>query len=328
MAAAAAAEAVRQAGLVPGALPDPARAGVCAGTTMGEVRILEEWVERGGAPEDGGTLADYPCHVIAEGVAGFLGAEGPVLMVPNACAAGNFALAIARDLLLDGRADRILVVGVDPYSRVAHTGFNRLLAASPDVCRPFDARRRGIVPGEGAGALLLEREGAAAARGAEILAFLAGCGLGNDAVHMTNPDPEGHGLARAMREALREGGLSPGDVDWVSAHGTGTPANDAAEARAIRLVFGEGAARVPVSSVKSMIGHTMGAASALEAVASVLAIREGFIPPTANFGQPDPECALDVVPNACRRAKVRAVLSNSMAFGGNNSCVLFRSAGE
>ena len=188
-------------------------------------------------------------------------------MVPDACAAGNYALAVARDLILDGEADAMVVGGVDPYSRVAHTGFNRLLAVSPDLCRPFDARRRGIIPGEGAGILVLESERGARARGAAILAFLLGCGLTNDAGHITNPDPTGAGLARAIALALAESGLAPADVDWISAHGTGTPANDLAETQGIKRAFGERARAVPVSSIKSMIGHTMGAASALEAVA-------------------------------------------------------------
>lgn len=330
MAAAAASEAMRQAGLTRGEISGPGRIGVCLGTTMGEVRILEEHMERERIAGSGASplppLSDYPCNVISEGVAGFLGVSGPVLMVPNACAAGNFALALARDTILEGSADIMVVGGVDPYSRVAHTGFNRLLAVSPDLCRPFDATRRGIIPGEGAGVLVLESERHARARGARILAFLMGCGLTNDAAHMTNPDPDGAGLARAMRDALSESGLGPEDVDWISAHGTGTPANDAAETRGIKLVFGARASRVPVSSIKSMIGHTMGAASALEAVASILAIREGIVPPTMNYENPDPECDLDCVPNASRRCEVRVVLSNSMAFGGNNSCVVFRRA--
>jgi 3-oxoacyl-[acyl-carrier-protein] synthase II len=222
----------------------------------------------------------------------------------------------------------MVVGGVDSYSRVAHTGFNRLLAVSPDLCRPFDARRRGIIPGEGAGILVLESESNARARGATILGFLLGCGITNDASHITNPDPSGAGLVRAIEQALQESCLGPEDVDWISAHGTGTPANDLAETKGIKRVFGERARALPVSSIKSMIGHTMGAASALEAVASVMAIRSGAIPPTINYEHHDPECDLDCVPNRCRVAEVRVVLSNAMAFGGVNACAVFARADD
>jgi 3-oxoacyl-[acyl-carrier-protein] synthase II len=331
LAAAATAEALAQAGLA-GIAPYAAeRVGVCIGTTMGEIRILEEYLEREARPREGtpaAPLAEYPCFVIAAGVAARFGLGGPNLMVPDACAAGNYALAVARDLILDGEADAMIVGGVDPYSRVAHTGFNRLLAVSPDLCRPFDARRRGIIPGEGAGILVLESVHGARARGATILAFLLGCGLTNDASHITNPDPAGEGLARAMAQALAQSGLEPADVDWISAHGTGTSANDFAETQGIKRAFGDRSRAVPVSSIKSMIGHTMGAASALEAVAAVMAIRAGIIPPTINYEHPDPACDLDYVPNRCRQTDVRVVLSNSMAFGGNNACAVFVRAGD
>lgn len=316
LAAAAAAEALGQAGLV--GTDDGRVFGVCVGTTMGEVRVLEEHLERPGTVD----LADYPCATIAAHLAEAFGLRGPNLMIPNACAAGNFALGAARDLLLCGEADAVLAGGVDPYSRVAHTGFNRLFAVSPDICRPFHRHRRGIIPGEGAGMLVLERESAARARRAPILAVLLGCGFTNDAGHITNPDPEGAGLVRAIGAALREAGLVPADVDYLSAHGTGTPANDLAESRAIHAVFGERAGALPVSSIKSMIGHTMGAASALEAVACVLALRDGLIPPTMHCDDPDPACGLDVVPDAPRRAELRVVLSNAMAFGGTNAAVI------
>lgn len=330
LAATAATEALAQTGLARATPYAAERVGVCIGTTMGEIRILEEHLEREVRPREGTAappLAAYPCFAIAAGVAARFGLGGPNLMVPDACAAGNYALTVARDLILGGEADAMIVGGVDPYSRVAHTGFNRLLAVSPDLCRPFDARRRGIIPGEGAGILVLESEQGARARGATILAFLLGCGLTNDASHITNPDPTGAGLARAIALALAESSLAPVDVDWISAHGTGTPANDLAETQGIKRAFGDRARVVPISSIKSMIGHTMGAASTLEAIAAVMAIRTGAIPPTINYEHPDPGCDLDYVPNRCRRAEVRVVLSNSMAFGGNNACAVFARAG-
>lgn len=326
LAVAAARMAMEDAGLDAGAL-DPERSGVAMGTTSGEpleVERFDDLLLGGGEERIGPELATvYPCHTIATHVARELGAEGPNAMIPTACAAGNYAVAWAYDAIRAGRADLMLAGGADAFSRITYTGFSRLGAIAPDVCRPFDRHRKGMIPGEGAGVLVLERLDRALARGARIYAEVAGYGLSCDAHHMTASHPEGDGPARAMERALADAGLRPEDVSYVSAHGTGTPTNDKLETLAVCRVFGP-SPRVPISSVKSMIGHTMGAASAIEAAVCSLAIHTGRIPPTANFTEPDPECALDCVPNEARELAVEVAMNNAYAFGGNNASVLFR----
>jgi 3-oxoacyl-[acyl-carrier-protein] synthase II len=324
MAVAATSEALIQSGLTREDF-NGMRVGVSLGTTMGEIRVLENFVEKqtfSANQADRSSLLNYPCSVIPKGIADYFNLRGPNLMIPAACAAGNYAIGAGRELLLRGRAEVMVVGGVDPYSRVAHTGFNCLFSMSADVCRPFDRERRGIILGEGAGILILERESHARKRGAEILARVLGYGVSNDAFHITKPDPSGKGLVRAMERALRDSDLDPGDIDYISAHGTGTPANDAAETKAIKKLLGKRAYDVPVSSIKSMIGHAMGGASALEAVACVKSLMTGKIPPTMNYQHPDPECDLDYVPNHSRNHRSQVILSNSMAFGGNNCCLI------
>jgi nodulation protein E len=191
-----------------------------------------------------------------------------------------------------------------------------------DTCRPFSKDRKGMVIGEGAGILVLERMDDAKKRGARIYCEIAGYGLSADAGDIVMPDADG--AARAMRQALETSGLGPDDVDYINAHGTGTQLNDATEVKAIKTVFGAAAKRLMVTSTKSMHGHALGAASALEAVATVKAIEQGVVPPTANYVAPDPECDLDHVPNTARKAKIRAAFSNSLAFGGLNAVVAFR----
>ena len=198
------------------------------------------------------------------------------------------------------------------------------MAISPDVCRPFDRNRKGILISEGAGMLMLERASQARRRGAHIYAELAGCGIAADGYHMTGPHPEGRGGILAGRRALQRARINPEEVDYVSAHGTGTPANDRIETQIITTLLGERARRVPVSSVKSMLGHTMGAASALETIVCARAIETGIVPPTINHETPDPECALDVVPNHARDVPVRVAMNNSFAFGGNCATLLLR----
>ncbi|MEM8930399.1 MAG: beta-ketoacyl-[acyl-carrier-protein] synthase family protein, partial [Acidobacteriota bacterium] len=221
-------------------------------------------------------------------------------------------------------ADVMLAGGADAFSRITYTGFARLGAIAPELCQPFDRNRRGMVPGEGAGVLVLEPLDRALARGARIYAEVAGYGLSCDAHHMTAALPDGTGAARAMISAMRHAGVTPDDVDYVSAHGTGTPTNDTLETRAMEKAFGDAARRTPVSSIKSMLGHTMGAASAIEAAVCALAVAEGIVPPTINFREPDPECAIDCVPNAARELSAAVVMNNAAAFGGNNASVIFQ----
>jgi 3-oxoacyl-[acyl-carrier-protein] synthase II len=299
------------------------------GTTSGEPREVEKLDDRIQAGEVDRVgpefLSLYPCHMIAAHVARELGFAGVNTMIPTACAAGNYALAHALDMLRAGRADLMLAGGADAFSRITYTGFARLGAIAPERCQPFDRNRKGMIPGEGAAVLVLEPLERALDRGARIYAELAGYGLSCDAHHMTAAHPEADGAARAMERALADVGAAPSEVSYVSAHGTGTPTNDRLEILAVKRVFGEAAPGIPMSSIKSMIGHTMGAASAIEAAVCALAVAEDRIPPTMNMD--DPEEGLDFVPNVARELPVRMAMNNAYAFGGNNASVILRKVG-
>ena len=303
----------------------PERLAVAMGTTSGEPleieRFDDRWVEERLDEVGAEFMSLYPCQVIAGHVAEVFGAAGPNMTIPTACAAGNYAIAFGCDALRRGRADVVLAGGADSFSRITYTGFARLGAIAPDTCRPFDRDRQGMVPGEGGAVLVLERLDDARRRGAEIYAEVLGYGLSCDAHHMTGSDPEGNGAIRAMRQALTTAGLTADVVDYVSAHGTGTPTNDRMETLAAKAVFGGGGAP-PMSSIKSMIGHTMGAASAIEAAVCALAIDRGRVPPTMNHEVPDPECDLDYVAGEARELRVDVAMNNAYAFGGNNSSLL------
>ncbi len=310
---------------------DPAlaeRAGVVLGTTLGEERQVGDLNERCAREGDLGIEASFlgrsDNHRLAALVARAHGLGGPVMLNASACASGNAALAWAFDLIASGAADAMVAGGADVLTRSIYCGFHRMGALSKSVCRPFDRRRDGVSFGEGAALLVLEDLERARARGARVYAELAGYGASNDAYHITAPDPNGTGFARAMAHALETTATSAGRVDYVSAHGTGTPYNDLGESRAMRAVFGERARRVPVSSIKSMIGHANGAASAIEAVACALAIQHQAVPPTAGLDEPDPECDLDAVPGQGRAMPVDTVLSMAAGFGGFNVCVVLK----
>jgi nodulation protein E len=253
------------------------------------------------------------------------GLRGPVFGVTSACSSSNHALASAVDQLRLGRADIMLAGGTDaPLTYGVLKGWEALRAAARDTCRPFSADRDGLVLGEGAGAAVLETYDHAVARGAPILAELAGTGMSGDASDIVAPTVEGP--SAAMRACLADAGLAPEDVDYVNAHGTGTKFNDQLETQAIRRVFGKHADQLSVSSTKSMHAHCMGASGALELIACVMAIREGIVPPTANYREKDPECDLDVTPNVARQRKVRVAISNAFAFGGTNAVVAVKEA--
>ncbi len=317
-AVAAATMAVRDADLDPAA----ARTLVSIGTTDGGSdrgeRIAEAVVRGTGVSAT--EAARVPAALLSVGVARELGlSDVEVSTIATACAAGNYAIGDGFDAVATGDVDVALCGGADAMCRMTFTGFYRLGAVDPTACRPFDVDRRGILTGEGAGVLVLEPLEAAVARGARIYAEVLGYGLNCDAGHPVAPDRGSVG--RCMRLALDNAGVAPGDVDLISAHGTGTKANDATECGAIHDVFGAEPPRTV--SVKSMLGHTMGAASALSAIACSLAIAEGFVPPTINHGATDPECDVDCVPNASVPASLNVVQNNALAFGGNNSVVLF-----
>ena len=305
-----------------------ARTGVSLGTTSGEPQEVERFDDhyvskqlRNVGPE---FVSRYPCHVIAQHLASELGFAGVNIMIPTACAAGNYAIAHAYDVLQAERADLMLAGGADSFTRITYTGFARLGAIAPEICQPFDRYRKGMIPGEGAGMLVLETLERARKRGARIYAEVAGYGLSCDAHHMTAAHPQGDGAARAMQHALDESGLTPEDVSYISAHGTGTPTNDRLETIAVKRLFKDAAYRVPISSIKSMLGHTMGAASAIEAAVCALAVFNDRVPPTINLNEPVPDCDLDYVPNYARELRVNVAMNNAYAFGGNNASLILR----
>jgi nodulation protein E len=251
------------------------------------------------------------------------GITGPVYTISTACSSSNHAIGQAFWMVRNGVVEAAITGGSEaPFCLGNLKAWEAMRVVSPDTCRPFSKNRRGMILGEGGAMLVLETLEAARARGAKIYAEIVGFGMSSDAHHLTQPTMEGP--ARAMRGALCDAGISPEQVGYINAHGTATPANDPTEAGAIHMVFGAHADRIPVSSTKSMHGHALGAAGAIEAVATVLALGNRLLPPTANFEEPDPQCELDVVPNQARHAEPEWALSNSFAFGGLNAVLAFR----
>jgi 3-oxoacyl-[acyl-carrier-protein] synthase II len=327
LAMAAATEALKNAGLFP--VPDGLLAdtgvvigGGAGGMLEGEAAYRQYLKSRG----KGVRFSDFSsfcCASSADHIASKLGLMGPKTTFMTACSSGATAMGYARDLIRSGMAKVIIAGGTEPLSRITYATFNALGAVDPEFCRPFDKNRQGISLGEGAGILIFESLRHAQNRGAQILGEILGYGVSCDAHHMTAPDPQASGAVRCMQTALRDAGLHPERVDYINAHGTATPANDRMETRGIKAVFGNKAYEIPVSSTKSMMGHTLGAAGAIEGVVSVLGIVQGFIPPTIHLTAPDPECDLDYVAGGARDCHVNIVLSNSFAFGGNNTSVVF-----
>lgn len=323
LALAAGEEALASARLRPAAF-DPYRVGVALGTSVGGLEQGEQFhweLLGGGVPATRRHhLLTYPLYTSADALAAAYGLKGPKVVISNACAAGGNSIGWATDAIRNGRADVMLAGGVDVLDILSLAGFDSLKALDPHPCAPL-SRSTGLNLGEGAALLVLEAETVAAERGAPVLGFVRGYGLTSDAHHATAPDPSGSGARRAMQGALAQAGLEPSDVDYVNAHGTGTPANDSSEPRAVDALFGAAAAP-PMSSTKSQVGHMLGAAGAIEAVVSTLALRDGVLPPTINV---DPGIPLtrDIVPNLGREHPVRVVVSNSFAFGGNNCSLVF-----
>jgi 3-oxoacyl-[acyl-carrier-protein] synthase II len=308
----AARQALDDAGLEPGR---DTRLGVALGTTLGGMALFEAWT--GGAMAG---LERVPYYAPAVRVARTFGCRGPVATSQLACASSTHAIALAAEWVRTGQADVVLAGGADLLCRFVLAGFN-CLRATAEEARPFDVARRGLVLGEGAAIVVVESDEHAHRRGARTQARITGVGAAADATHMTAPDREGRGAARAMSAALAAAGRVPAAIDFVSAHGTGTVYNDAMEAVAIGAVFGPRA--VPVNSIKGAIGHTLGAAGALEVVMCVDVLHAGLIPPTAGHARPDPACApLDVVSGSARRGAMRAVLSTSSGFAGANAALV------
>lgn len=301
-------------------------AGACIGTTMGSVQAVEKIDEMIIAERDTDISDDLvrqvPTHSTPAVIAREFMLQGPNLMFSTACAAGNYAIGYAFDLIRFGRADIVITGGSDPLSKVAFTGFNQFSAVAPEKCQPFDKSRKGMMVAEGAGLVVLESLENAVRRNAKIYAEVLGYGLSCDAFHMTTSAEDG--IVACMKKAIKETGILAEQVDYISAHGTGTLTNDRNESAAIKEVFGPHYKRIPVSSIKSMLGHTMGAASALETIVCTLAVKEDIIPPTINYDTPDPECDIDCVPNKSRKHIVTIALNNSYAFGGNNACLVLK----
>jgi nodulation protein E len=253
------------------------------------------------------------------------GITGPAFTISTACSSAGHAIGQAYRMVRDGDTDLVITGGSEaPFSRGILKAWEAMRVVSPDTCRPFSKDRRGMILGEGAAMFVLEPLDVARARGAQVYAEVAGFGMSSDACHITQPSKEG--AARAMRAALGSAGIAPEQVGYINAHGTATPANDPTETAAIRQVFGAHANGLPVSSTKSMHGHTLGAAGAIECLATVVALRTGVLPPTANYSEPDPECDLDVIPNAARPHQVEYAISNSFAFGGLNAVLVLKRA--
>jgi 3-oxoacyl-[acyl-carrier-protein] synthase II len=321
----AARRALEHAGLGPGN-SDLADAGVVLGTTMAEERqvgsLSERWSAQGADAVDGDFVGRINNHRLAANIAGAFGLGGPVLLNATACSSGNAAIAWAYDAIADGAADVMLAGGSDTFTRSLFCGFSRMSALSKSVSKPFDKNRDGVSFGEGAGILVLEELGHARARGVPILAEVLGYGVSNDAYHVTAPEPNGAGFVRAIEQALSSSGTAAERVDYICAHGTGTQYNDSGEVRAMKAVFGDRATRIPISSIKSTIGHTNGAAASLAAIACVLALIHQAVPPTATLTEPDPDFGMNFVMGQGRATALSTCLNMSAGFGGANACLL------
>src|SRR3954449_8661704 len=312
---------------------DPSRVGILFGSAIGGVGAIAQQAEvlrERGARRVSPTFIPSVLVDAASGqLAISLGFRGPNYAPVSACATGSHAIGEAAELIKRGDADAVLAGGgeacLTPLILAGFVAMRGLAAEDehpPRASRPFDATRAGFVMGEGACVLVLEELEAAQRRGATVYAEILGYGASNDAHHMAQPDPQSVGVAEMMRRALDRAGVEPEQVGYINAHGTSTPLGDAAETRAIKAVFGEHAYRLAVSSTKSVTGHCLGSAGAIEAMMCVLAVRDGVIPPTMNYVHPDPECDLDYVPNEPRQVQVDVALSNAMGLGGHNGCVL------
>lgn len=323
----AALEALTDAGLYP--LPDELKddMGVAVGGGAGGLWEAETFyaqlLRKGPATAHFSRLSTLFCASSADRIASELALGGPKATFMTACSAGATALGCARDMIANGQARMMIAGGVEPMCRVTYAAFNALKSIDEDVCRPFAKNRAGLSLGEASAIVVMEELDGAVARGAKIYGEFLGYGVTCDSFHMTAPDEKASGAVRSMQAALQDSGLAPSDIDYINAHGTATPVNDIMETKAIRDVFGSRAYEIPVSSTKSMHAHTLGAAGALEGIVCLLALTQGFIPPTIHSEERDPDCDLDYVTDGARKADLRAVLSNSFAFGGNNTTVIF-----
>lgn len=320
----AAAEAIADSGFRDGL--DPARVGVLLGAGTSDLLRNEIYyrtaITRGFAKARPSEAWNHFANTPVDIIAARFGFEGVRSCVVAACSSSTIAVGQAADAIRSGRVDVALTGGTDGLARLTFSGFNALRLMDSAPCRPFDKSRAGMNMGEGAAIIVLEEMSRARGRGAKIYGELAGYSFACEAFHPTAPEPEGRPVSAVMSEALRDGGIDASAVDHVNAHGTATPQNDRAEARGFRTALGERAARVPVTALKSMIGHCLGAAGGLEAAVLALSVSRGVIPPTINHGETDPDCPLDIVANAAREQPVRCGVSTSLGFGGNDSAVV------
>jgi 3-oxoacyl-[acyl-carrier-protein] synthase II len=315
-------------------IDDPSRVGIIIGSAIGGVHGLFEQLEtlneRGPDRVSPSFLPNILVDTPSGQVAISLGITGPNYAIVSACATGSHAIGEAAEMIKRGDADAVIAGGTEACLHpLILAGFTAMRGLAADVdgdptrsSRPFDATRAGFVCAEGAGAVLLEDWDHAVARGARIYAEVLGYGASNDAHHLAQPEPDAIGVSAMMRAAIARAGIEPERVGYINAHGTATPLGDAAETKAIKDTFGAHAYELAVSSTKSMMGHTFGAAGAIEAIMCVLALHEGVLPPTINYREPDPDCDLDYVPNEARRVQLDVALSNAMGLGGHNGCVL------
>jgi 3-oxoacyl-[acyl-carrier-protein] synthase II len=304
---------------------DPTRIGVILGGGTSGLLDSEDFYARhlAGRKARPSRVLNHLPDAITDRIAQHWSLEGIKSTITTACSSSANAMGYAFDAISSGLADVVVTGGSDVLARLTYGGFNSLRSVDPEPCRPFDRERRGLSIGEAAGILVFEEAGRARRRGAPVQAEFLGYGVTSDAFHMTAPDPSGAAGGRTIRAALASAGVDAERIDYVNAHGTATPQNDSAETAALKDALGERARRIPVSSIKSMIGHCLCASGAIEAVATVLTVREGTVPPTIHYENPDPACDLDYVPNAAREADVRVAMSNSFAFGGNSTVVVF-----
>jgi 3-oxoacyl-[acyl-carrier-protein] synthase II len=294
-----------------------------AGGILSAEKYRREMLQKGWRRARPSLLLPFATCALTDSLARKYNILGPRATLATACSSSATAISHALSLIRSGEIVMAIAGGSESLSEVTFGGFNALRSVDEDCCRPFDLNRKGLSLGEGAGFLIVEEAEHACRRGAKIYAEIKGYGITADGYHMTAPDPEGKGAFRAMEAALKDSGIEPEEVDTVNAHGTATPANDVAETKAIKALFKARAGKIPVSAIKSMIGHCLGAAGAVEAVAAVLSVYEDKIPPTIHYQTPDPECDLDYVPNQARSWPVGIALSNSFAFGGNNTVLAF-----
>jgi len=309
---------------------DPSRIGVVLGGGVSGLLDSENYfrdlLAKGPRHARPTKVLNHPPDQTTDRIAERWGLLGPRSTITTACSSSGTSLGYAADLIRHGFCDVVVTGGADTFARLTHGGFNALRAVDPEPCRPFDRRRKGLTIGEAAGILVFENEQHARRRGARVHARFLGYGVTSDAHHMTQPEPTGEAGARTIAACLAASGLNPEDVDYVNAHGTATPQNDSSETAAIKRALGGRAQEIPVSSIKSMLGHCLCSAGAIEAVATVRTIETGIVPPTIRWEEPDPECDLDVVPNVARQVRVKVAISNSFAFGGNSTVVAFGAA--